>query len=142
MLTASSCSCSRKWLENQGNWGGRGPRADQTKEEIKICRPKTARFEFSRVFWGHARFCINSVEGRPLSGGTSGARGPCIIKICKSRTVGLGFWDSDSHSPTPTPESVTGYGVRTAGYRLRVTGQGSGVTVCCLPLPPGTTSSK
>lgn len=118
MLTASGCSAAGCGI-NRGVQG-RGVRGkSQTKEEIKICRPKTARFEFSRVFWAtllhklpaptptstptltSSRHPATPPRFFSINHQRSKARGSCIIKICKSRfghshsswgfAFGLGF---------------------------------------------------
>lgn len=134
MLTASSCSCSRKWPKNQGACRGTGNLlASQTKEEIKICTPKTARFEFSRAFFGHPllhKFRAYILPPTFWLRSISGARESCIIKICKFQTfrhsdIGtFGFWIR--------PRSIR---LRVMDSELWVTGQGwaSVLRNRCLP---------
>lgn len=147
MLTASSCSCSRKWPKNQGACRGTGNLlASQTKEEIKICTPKTARFEFSRAFFGLPllhKFRAYILPPTFWLRSISGARESCIIKICKFQTfrhsdIGtFGFWIR--------PRSIR---LRVMDSELWVTGQGLGIGTqeslfaVSGPCPMGTTSSK
>lgn len=144
-----------RMLQLQQEVARRGPR---TKEEIKICRPKTARFEFSRVFG--PRFCINCSRTKCLRlrprPGHRHRHHPSEramyhqnmqisgIRISDSdadygnglRIEGSGFgaWYSALEARGP------GFGVR--GHRPRVTGHGPRVLpVRCLPFwappPPG-----
>lgn len=62
-----------------------------TKEEIKICRHKTARFEFWRDFW--LRLCINfRLPARGWRGGVGGG------------VAGNGGWQQ--YTPPPSPSQL------------------------------------
>lgn len=146
MLTASSCSCSRKWPKIRAHAGERGICWPAKQKRKLKCTPKTARFEFSRAFFGHPllhKFRAYILPPTFWLRSISGARESCIIKICKFQTfrhsdIGtFGFWIR--------PRSIR---LRVMDSELWVTGQGLGIGTqeslfaVSGPCPMGTTSSK
>lgn len=134
MLTASSCSCSRKWPKIRAHAGERGicwPA--KQKRKLKYAHQKPRVLNFRARFLG-TRFCINSGRTfcRPLFGCEASAERESHVsskyanfRHSDTRTLG--------HSDFGFGHARFGYGLWTPSYGLRVRGWASVLRNRCLP---------